>query len=189
VLLKRALAALCILAAVSVTGACGDSGKKASKKTSAGGSTTSTLETTTTVTLLPVDASTTSSSSTSSTASTSSTTSTTKPPPSTTSTAIPVYGSGVRGRVTAGPTCPVERPDQPCPPRPVEARVDAFADNRQVAGTQADADGRYALTLPPGRYTLTATTGAELPRCNPTEVTVVANQVATADISCDTGIR
>ena len=100
-----------------------------------------------------------------------------------------MYGSGVRGRVTAGPTCPVERPDQPCPPRPVDARVDAFADNRQVAGTQTDTDGRYALTLSPGKYTLMATTGGELPRCSPTEVTVVANQVTTADISCDTGIR
>ena len=34
-----------------------------------------------------------------------------------------------------------------------------------------------------------ATTGGELPRCSPTDVTVVANQVTTADISCDTGIR
>jgi hypothetical protein len=67
--------------------------------------------------------------------------------------------------------------------------VDAFADNRQVAGTQADADGRYALTLAPGRYTLMATTGADLPRCNATDVTVLPDQVATADISCDTGIR
>ncbi len=95
----------------------------------------------------------------------------------------------MRGRVTAGPTCPVERPDQPCPPRPVDARVDAFADNRQVAGPQTDADGPYPLTLAPGKYTLTATTGSELPRCPSTDVTVVANQVTAADISCDTGIR
>ena len=62
-------------------------------------------------------------------------------------------------------------------------------DNREVVSTQSDADGRYALTLSPGTYTLTASTGADLPRCAPVDVTVPPNQVATADITCDTGIR
>jgi hypothetical protein len=47
---------------------------------------------------------------------------------------LPVEGTGVRGRVTAGPTCPVERPDQPCPPNPVHGRVDVLdAAGRTVA--------------------------------------------------------
>src|SRR5205814_1656827 len=31
--------------------------------------------------------------------------------------------SGVEGRVTAGPTCPVQRADQPCPDKPVETTL------------------------------------------------------------------
>src|SRR5690348_4880929 len=50
---------------------------------------------------------------------TSPTTTTTLPAPP------PPSGSGLYGLVMAGPTCPVERPDQPCPPRPVAAHLTA----------------------------------------------------------------
>ena len=78
--------------------------------------------------------------------------------PDTTTTAPaapPVDGTGVRGKITAGPTCPVERPDMPCPPNPVQGRVDALDIAGHLAGTaMTDQTGRYALALPPGRYTL-----------------------------------
>src|SRR5207249_1393233 len=32
-------------------------------------------------------------------------------------------GTGIQGMVQAGPTCPVERIDSPCPPRPLAATV------------------------------------------------------------------
>jgi hypothetical protein len=114
-------------------------------------------------------------------------------PPSTTATTaapLPVHGSGVRGTITAGPTCPVERADQPCPPNPVSADVDARdGSGHTVASTQSDADGRYAMSLAPGQYTLVVVTGGSFPRCPDTPITVKPNQVTTADISCDTGIR
>jgi hypothetical protein len=94
------------------------------------------------------------------------------------------------GYVTAGPTCPVERPDQPCPPRPVAAHVQAQdSSGRSVATTDSDNSGSYQLLLPPGTYTLTAVTGSTYPRCQPVSVAVKVGSPIRADITCDTGIR
>jgi hypothetical protein len=99
-------------------------------------------------------------------------------------------GTGAYGQVTAGPTCPVERADHPCPPRPVVAEVDARdASGRTVATTRTDQAGSYSLSLAPGTYTLVAVTGQTYPRCPPTPVTVGSGGPTRADISCDTGIR
>jgi hypothetical protein len=94
------------------------------------------------------------------------------------------------GRVTAGPTCPVERPDHPCPPAPVPATVRARdAHGAVVATAHTDADGGYRLQLHPGAYTVVAATPSQLPRCSPVNVIVKANHTARVAISCDTGIR
>ena len=95
----------------------------------------------------------------------------------------------VTGRVTAGPTCPVERVGHPCPPRPVVAEVQARAGARVVASARSSADGTYRLELPSGSYTLVAATPNLLPRCTTLTVTVVPGQMTSADITCDTGIR
>lgn len=96
----------------------------------------------------------------------------------------------VTGRVTAGPTCPVERIGHPCPPESVSATVQARSSHGQVvASTHTDPHGRYRLQVRPSTYTLVAVTPKPLPRCSPTKVTVVANHTTSAAISCDTGIR
>ena len=96
----------------------------------------------------------------------------------------------VTGRVAAGPTCPVERAGHPCPPRPVPATVQARTRAGSVAGsTHTDSNGHYTLRLRAGTFTLVAVTGKTFPRCAPRQVTVKANAVTTAPISCDTGIR
>jgi hypothetical protein len=96
----------------------------------------------------------------------------------------------VAGRVTAGPTCPVERPDQPCPPAPVSARVQAKnALGRIAASTRTDAAGRYVLELLPGMYTVYASTPNVLPKCEAVRVIVRARQTTRAPISCESGIR
>ena len=120
----------------------------------------------------------------------------TSSPPSTPTSTTATTGGGAAGQrltgtVTASPTCPVERPDQPCAPRPVAgAHIEAFdrAENL-VASTQADAEGRFSLTLTSGRYVLTAGSGAVFPSCPPLTVDVPASGAARADIACDTGIR
>ncbi len=103
---------------------------------------------------------------------------------------LPGSGTGAYGYVAAGPTCPVERPDQPCPPRPVSGTITArMTVGTTVATTHSDANGRYALDLSPGTYTLVVDTGSMFPRCPDTPVTVKPGSAIRADISCDTGIR
>lgn len=117
-------------------------------------------------------------------------TTTPSPTPVSTPPLEPPHGAGAYGYVTAGPTCPVERPDQPCPPRPVAATIDARdLGGATVASTQSDSYGRYALALSPGSYLLVVVTPSGWPRCPDTRVTVQARAAVRADISCDTGIR
>ena len=135
---------------------------------------------------------TTTSTTTTSTTTTSATT--TRPTPTTTSPAppplLPTSGTGAYGYVTAGPTCPVERPGHPCPPRPVSDDVDVRDVNgATVASTHSDSHGRYTIDLSPGSYTLVVVTRSGRPRCPETQVSVRPGSATRADISCDTGIR
>lgn len=105
-------------------------------------------------------------------------------------TAPPSGGSELFGVVLAGPTCPVETADKPCPPRPVDAEVYAQdAGGVTIASTRTDADGRYHLSLPPGSYTLVAETDETMSICQPVSVSVPSGAPVQADIGCDTGIR
>jgi hypothetical protein len=98
--------------------------------------------------------------------------------------------TGVFGVVLAGPTCPVVTPEEPCPPRPVDAEISAQdGEGAIVASTRTDADGDYTLSLEPGDYTLVADTGGALPLCDPVTVSVPMDRSVRADINCDTGIR
>ncbi|HEX2856606.1 MAG TPA: hypothetical protein VHO26_03870 [Propionibacteriaceae bacterium] len=107
------------------------------------------------------------------------------PPP-----VLPTSGTGPYGYVMAGPTCPVERPGHPCPPRPVSETVDARTGvGTTVASTRSDAHGRFALDLSPGVYTLVVLTPTGWPRCPAVSVTVRSATPVRADISCDTGLR
>lgn len=119
-----------------------------------------------------------------------------QPPPTTGAPRTPTTATtgsapGVYGLVTAGPSCPVERQGQSCPPNAVSgARVDAqAADGHVVASARTSANGGYSVVLGPGRYTLVVTTGSAYPRCPATPVTVSAGAASRADISCDSGIR
>lgn len=93
------------------------------------------------------------------------------------------------GYVTAGPTCPVERPGQNCT-RPLRATVDGRDGGGAIMGsTRSGLTGRYTLRLPPGHYMLVVVTGGAWPRCPVTPVVVRAARLTRANISCDTGVR
>lgn len=101
--------------------------------------------------------------------------------------------SGVRGMVSLGPICPVERipPDPACALKPYATAIMVYRAGSKspfVIGN-SNASGAFEFSLPAGSYALAAKGGTMFPRCNETSVTVVSNAYAIADISCDTGIR
>ena len=100
--------------------------------------------------------------------------------------------SGVEGLVTIGPTCPVERINSPCPPRPIAATVIVRdSSGADVTRFVSGADGKFKVQLKPGRYTLVGTSNGSsgLPRPIPVNVVVVAATFATVNVEFDSGIR
>jgi hypothetical protein len=101
-------------------------------------------------------------------------------------------GSGIQGTVEAGPTCPVERLNSPCPPHPLAATV-VVTDSQgaEVTRFHSGTDGRFKVDLPPGTYTLVGQPiGASmLPRPIPTTVTVTSGSYAAVNVEYDSGIR
>lgn len=99
----------------------------------------------------------------------------------------------ISGRVTLGPTCPVERipPDPACAPRPYETTVIAkLAGKSTEAGrAKSDANGHFSLSLAPGTYDVSAIGGNVYPRCESQRVAVAKGATTTITLICDTGIR
>ena len=103
-------------------------------------------------------------------------------------------GMGVLvGRVTRGPTCPVERMDASCLPAPVpDARiVISRLDGQEIESVVTDPAGNYSTRLPAGTYRLhmPLLTGFGRPNVRPRTVTVIEGQGTRLDILIDTGIR
>ena len=102
--------------------------------------------------------------------------------------------SGVRGTVTLGPTCPVERipPDPACAPRPYQTSI-TISRSVETPVTfmtiKTDASGTFRALLDPGEYVLHPQGGAVFPRCNETLVEIATGTFTDAALTCDTGIR
>ncbi len=109
------------------------------------------------------------------------------------------YGSGeigpgfIQGRIVAGPTCPVVRPDHICPPRAVPGRTIYLKDapgTKVLQTLTTDADGSFLIRIMPGDYRLeVAPSGIQTDREGPHLVTVVSGQTTNVEILLDTGIR
>jgi hypothetical protein len=102
--------------------------------------------------------------------------------------------TGVRGTVTAGPTCPVERepPDPACAERPVAGAVLVFsdADGTEVARATSAADGTFTVELAPGAYQVTPQPVDGLMGTPAVmDVEVEAGPPTELQVSYDTGIR
>jgi hypothetical protein len=101
------------------------------------------------------------------------------------------------GRLSLGPTCPVERANDPCDPvaRPAPATLVALnVSGDEAARTITLGDGSFAFNLAPGSYTLHAeSAGGALPRIADTGVIVTAQatrlQPQRVVVNGDTGIR
>ena len=103
--------------------------------------------------------------------------------------------SGVRGQVLLGPICPVERipPDPACAPKPYPTDIEIQADQGNgyviIKTIATDGQARYSVMLEPGEYILTPVGGQPFPRCDSSDVGVVADNFTELNLSCDTGIR
>jgi hypothetical protein len=102
-------------------------------------------------------------------------------------------GSGVTGRVTLTPTCPVEQnpSETRCAPQGYATTV-AIRKSGTTAilvSAKSDASGSFRADLAPGSYQLSALGGQVYPRCEAVTMKVSEGQYAAADISCDSGIR
>ncbi len=98
--------------------------------------------------------------------------------------------SGVRGRALAGPQCPVEMAESPCPDLPWEGTVVAIqSDSGETFATSTDADGRFELSLAPGTYDVTIDAASTPPTAEPQTVTVEEGSFTEIEVFVDTGIR
>jgi hypothetical protein len=98
------------------------------------------------------------------------------------------------GDVVAGPTCPVERAEDPCPPKAVPNReVEILGTNNAVVATaMTDSKGHFSLALAPGTYVVTVPIKQGLIGMRQTsdvKASITAGQVTTVKIMLDTGIR
>ncbi len=99
--------------------------------------------------------------------------------------------SGVRGVVVAGPQCPVETAESPCPDLPVsDAVVRATREGERLGETRTDNGGRFELGLEPGDYVLEVVLeDAGIMFAKPVTVAVAPHAFAEVTLLVDTGIR
>ena len=100
--------------------------------------------------------------------------------------------SGVRGTVTIGPTCPVERmpPDPACADKPYAGTfVITNASGAIVATFSSGADGSYSAALSPGAYVISLQKGNAMPSMAPQSFTVLTDAFTQLNLSLDSGIR
>src|SRR5450759_4160926 len=112
--------------------------------------------------------------------------------PSSAPTVTPLFTTGVRGFVLAGPTCPVEQAGQsPCLRSVPGATILALDSSRHEVGRAvSDADGAYLLRLPPGNYQIVPQPVQGLMGvAAKTSVTVPDGAPVQLDLQYDTGIR
>ena len=97
--------------------------------------------------------------------------------------------SGVTGEVSIRPIRPHVTKGQPSS-EPYQATIEVLDQNRhQVAVAKSDADGRFTVLLPPGKYILRPQTEGTYPRASEQTVTVNATSLSTVRIVYDTGMR
>jgi hypothetical protein len=102
---------------------------------------------------------------------------------------VPQASGGIHGQVVAGPTCPVETLDSPCPPGKWTGTIRATSADGDVYETETDAEGRFSLNLPPGTYEVVPETGGQTPPTGIPQTIVVTDVMQTVDLEVDTGIR
>jgi hypothetical protein len=101
--------------------------------------------------------------------------------------------SGIRGRVVAGPQCPVEPAGgSECADKPVSTDVKVKnSGGGAVTTVQTGSDGRFEVRLGPGTYVLEPADSGDggFMFAKPVSVTVEPHRFARVTVILDTGIR
>jgi hypothetical protein len=98
--------------------------------------------------------------------------------------------TGLTGVVVRGPVTPVCRIDVPCD-APFSANFTVELNGRAVSQFRSDADGRFTVSLEPGRYQVTPQADAPImaPPTQRRTVDVGPNGLTYVRLEFDTGIR
>jgi hypothetical protein len=100
--------------------------------------------------------------------------------------------SGIEGRVTIGPQCPVMLEGSPCPDAPYVAIVRVVQDGTEVATGRSAQDGSFRISVAPGRYVVEGIPleeGGMVVAGAQHHVVVTAGRYTRVDLAFDSGIR
>src|SRR4051794_13900306 len=100
--------------------------------------------------------------------------------------------SGVKGVVTIGPTCPVQRVGDPsCADRPYATtlKVVRARDHAFLKKFDSRSDGRFRVHLRRGRYLIEKVGRGALPSLAPVAVSVARHRFTRVAVRFDSGIR
>ena len=99
--------------------------------------------------------------------------------------------SGITGRVTIGPSCPVVQINNPCPDKAYQATLTVLAADGQhkVIQFQTDINGNFQVALAPGQYILHPESPNVMPHAADIPFVVTAHQFTRVDVVYDSGIR
>ena len=100
--------------------------------------------------------------------------------------------SGITGRVTIGPVCPVVIEGQDCADRPYQATITVNSpEGRKIVQFQTDKQGNFKVTLAPGNYILhpEPPLGAPFPFATEQQFTVKPGEFTQLTVTYDSGIR
>jgi hypothetical protein len=100
-------------------------------------------------------------------------------------------GTGIEGVISIGPTHggAIRQDEPPTNPMP---NKDFVAENDQhapVASFKTDEQGRFHISLAPGKYSISLKEKTRFPRCGPFTVEVVAGKMTKVNWECDSGLR
>ena len=102
----------------------------------------------------------------------------------------PTLDSGIVGKVTIGPMCPVQREDDPCPPQAYQATLTIVTKGGIDLGQIVTAeDGTFKVALQPGEYVLHPESPSVLPFAQEQAFTVLAGEYTEILVEYDSGIR
>jgi hypothetical protein len=100
--------------------------------------------------------------------------------------------SGIEGRITIGPQCPVMQVGSPCPDVPFVASVRVVQDGDVVATGRSGEDGSFRIPVAPGEYVVEGVppdeNGIAVAQAQ-SHIVVTAGSYTRVDLTFDSGIR